>query len=116
MILAEGKEVSGWEEFKSGAGKIASKAACRVGELADAAAARIKLQGVKLRLCEEYEKLGRLTYRSCKQGTPTDAAEAVIAEIDRLRARIKKLECEIKAEKKAREAEGKAGDKEAAPE
>ncbi len=108
--------MSGWEEFKSDAGKVASKAVNKVGELADAAAARIKLQGAKLRLCEAYEKLGRLTYKSYKQGTDSEGTEAVIAEIDRLRTRIKKLENRIKAENKAKEAEDKAGDKEAAPE
>ena len=110
--------MSGWDEFKSNAGKIASKAASKVGELAAAATARIKLQGVKLRLCEAYEKLGRLTYKSYKQGTDSAGIDAVIAEIDRLRAKIKKLESDIKAARKTKEAAGKSQqeDKEVPPE
>ena len=51
--------MSGWNEFKADASKLASKVAVKTGELADAASAQLKLQGLRLRLCEEYEKSGR---------------------------------------------------------
>lgn len=103
--------MSGWEDFKNDAGKIASKAAVKAGELTDAAAARIKLQGLRLHLCEEYEKLGRLAYKAHKDGTDiTIAASDVIAEIDKLRATIKKIENDIKTRRDARTASGEGDD------
>lgn len=93
--------MSGWEEFKNDAGKIASKAAVKAGELTDAAAACIKLQGMKLRLCEEYEKLGRLTYKAKKSGNDTSASAEVISEIDKLCSAIKKIENDAAARKEA---------------
>jgi hypothetical protein len=103
--------MSGWEDFKNDAGKIASKAAVKAGELTDAAAARIKLQGLRLHLCEEYEKLGRLAYKAQKDGGDiTTAAVDVIAEIDKLRAAVKKIEDDIKARRDARTAPGESDD------
>jgi hypothetical protein len=94
--------MSGWEDLKNDAGKIASKAAVKAGEITDAAASRIKLQGYKLRLCEEYEKLGRLVYKAHKNGADAFAGAAdVLSEIDRLRSAIKKIEDETNARKEA---------------
>ena len=86
--------MSGWNEFKADASKVASKVATKTGEMADAATARIKLQSLKLKLCEEYEKLGRLTYKSAKSDEVTDTAEQ-IAKIDALRDEIQKLKNDI---------------------
>ena len=86
--------MSGWNEFKADASKVASKVATKTGEIADAATARIKLQSLKLKLCEEYEKLGRLTYKSAKSDEVTDTAEQ-IAKIDALRDEIQKLKNDI---------------------
>ena len=86
--------MSSWNEFKADASKVASKVATKTGEIADAATARIKLQSLKLKLCEEYEKLGRLTYKSAKSDEVTDTAEQ-IAKIDALRDEIQKLKNDI---------------------
>ena len=87
--------MSSWNEFKTDASKVASKVATKTGEIADAATARIKLQALKLRLCEEYEKLGRLTYKSAKTDEAVDTADQ-IAKIDALRDEIQQLKDDIK--------------------
>ena len=93
--------MSGWNEFKADASKLASKVAVKTGELADAASAQLRLQGLRLRLCEEYEKLGRLTYKAekrTKEDEPIDLAPQ-IAEIDRIREEIHALKEEINSKK-----------------
>ena len=91
--------MSSWNEFKADASKVASKVATKTGEIADTAAAHIKLQTLKLRLCEEYEKLGRLTYKSAKTDEITDPAEQ-IAKIDALRDEIQHIKDEIQSKNK----------------
>ncbi len=93
--------MSGWNEFKADASKLASKVAVKTGELADAASAQLKLQGLRLRLCEEYEKLGRLTYKAEKrteEDEPIDLSPR-IAEIDRIRDEIRELREQINNKK-----------------
>ena len=93
--------MSGWNEFKADASKLASKVAVKTGELADAASSQLKLQGLRLRLCEKYEKLGRLTYKAEKrteEDEPIDLAPQ-IAEIDRIRQEIRALKKEINSKK-----------------
>ena len=87
--------MSSWNEFKTDASKVASKVATKTGEIADTATMHIKLQTLKLKLCEEYEKLGRLTYKSAKTDETVDTAEQ-IAKIDALRDEIQKLQDAIK--------------------
>lgn len=93
--------MSSWNEFKADASKLASKVAVKTGEIADAATAQLKLQGLKLRLCEQYEKLGRLTYKAAKgleDDEPVDV-DAQIAEIDALINEIKELKQQIEDKK-----------------
>ncbi len=94
--------MSTWDEIKSDAGKVASKVAVKTGEIADAAAARVKLQAYKLRLCEEYEKLGRLTYRAAKTGEEQDVGE-VMGRIDRLNRACERIRTELAAKKAPKE-------------
>ncbi len=91
--------MSSWNEFKTDASKVASKVAIKTGEIADTATMHIKLQTLKLRLCEEYEKLGRLTYKSAKTDEITDPAEQ-IAKIDALRDEIQHIKDEIQSKNK----------------
>lgn len=95
--------MSSWTDFKADAGKFASKAAVKAGELTDAATSHLKLQGLKLRLCEEYEKLGKIKYVEIKTGNASEKESEIVANIDTLRRRIKKLEAEIEARRAARE-------------
>lgn len=93
--------MSSWNEFKADASKLASKVAVKTGEIADAATVQLKLQGLKLRLCEQYEKLGRLTYKAAKiseEDEPVDV-DAQIAEIDRIKSDIKTLQEQINNKK-----------------
>ncbi|MBQ9080308.1 MAG: hypothetical protein IJY27_04465 [Clostridia bacterium] len=90
--------MSSWNDFKADASKVASKVAVKTGEIADAATAHVRLQTLKLRLCEEYEKLGRLTYKSTRADEPIDTADQ-IAKIDDIRAEIQQLRDEIAAKK-----------------
>jgi len=93
--------MSSWNEFKADASKLASKVAVKTGEIADAATVQLKLQGLKLRLCEQYEKLGRLTYKAAKgseDDEPVDV-DAQIAEIDRIKSDIKTLQEQINNKK-----------------
>ncbi len=89
--------MSSWNEFKADASKLASKVAVKTGEIADAATAQLKLQGLKLRLCEQYEKLGRLTYKAAKRSEDDEPIDvgAQIAEIDHIRDEIKTLKEQI---------------------
>ena len=95
--------MSSWNDFKADAGKFASKAAAKASELTDAATAHIKLQGLKLRLCEEFEKLGKAKYAEIKTGKASDNEDEIIAAIDTLRRKIKKLEDDIAARKNSNE-------------
>lgn len=95
--------MSSWNDFKTDAGKFASKAAVKAGELTDVATSHLKLQGLKLRLCEEYEKLGKIKYVEVKTGKTAENEADIIKAIDTLRRRIKKLEAEIEARRAARE-------------
>ncbi len=93
--------MSSWNEFKADASKLASKVAVKTGEIADAATAQLKLQGLKLRLCEQYEKLGRITYKAAKRSEDDDPidTDAQIAEIDALTQEIKALKKQIEDRK-----------------
>ena len=93
--------MSGWNEFKTDASKLVSKVAVKTSELADAASAQLRLQGLRLRLCEEYEKLGRLTYKAEKRTEEDDPIDVApqITEIDRIREDIRALKEEINAKK-----------------
>lgn len=89
--------MSGWNEFKADASKLASKVAVKTGEIADAATLQLKLQGLKLKLCEEYEKLGRLTYKAAKRTEEDEVVDASsqIAQIDSIRDEIGKIKAQI---------------------
>ena len=94
--------MSSWNDFKADASKLASKVAVKTGEIADAATAQIKLHRLKLELCEQYEKLGRLTYKAAKatEGDEPVDTDAQIAEIDALIEKIKALKTQIAENKK----------------
>ena len=96
--------MSSWNDFKADAGKFASKAAVKAGEFTDAATSHLKLQGLKLRLCEEFEKLGKIKYVEIKTGKVSENEADILNNIDTLRRKIKKLETEIEARRAAREA------------
>ncbi len=89
--------MSNWEDFKTDASKIASKVAAKTGELADAAALRIRQQTLKLHLSEQYEKLGRMAYTAARTEEQPDTA-ATLESIDTLIAQLEQLEQKMRQE------------------
>lgn len=93
--------MANWSEFVSGAKKTFNKAAVKVGEVADCAAESIKIEGLKIKLSERYEELGRIVYEEVKS-EKTNAARVgeKAAEIDELLAQIEAIK-EKKKNKKS---------------
>ena len=93
-----------WELFKISAKRAANKALKETGEAADIAALHIKLKTLEAKRNDEYEMLGRLTYRQLKTGvSQADRIAPVIENLDNVRGKIKKVNAEIEDTKIARE-------------
>jgi hypothetical protein len=100
--------MANWNEFLSGAKKTFNKAAVKVGEVADSAAESIKIEGLKIKLAEKYEELGRIVYEEVRSSkTNAERVGEKAAEIDALIAQIE----ELKAKKKKKKSD-KADEKE----
>ena len=100
-----------WELFKISAKRAANKAIKETGDAADLAALHIKLKALEAKRNDEYEMLGRLTYRQLKTGvSQAERIAPVIENIDKIRGKIKKVNGEIESTKLARE-ERRAQDK-----
>ena len=98
--------MSKWNDFCTTVGKYANRAVKKTEELADTASLHIKLKGVDVKLCEEYEKLGRLAYKKLKDESFSGAEEiaACMDTIDGLYARQNELKEELeKAKSKGKE-------------
>lgn len=92
-----------WNDIKHGVGKAADKTIKKANDLADAAAHRIKLKAMNVKLSEKYEALGRLTYKQLKsERSQAEAISKVIEDIDKLREKIKAQKQRIEDEKIAR--------------
>ncbi len=93
-----------WNEFMSGAKKTFNKAAVKACEVADCAADSIKLEGLKIKLAEKYEELGRIVYEEVKS-SKTNAARVgeKAAEIDALIAQIEELKAKKSGKKSGEE-------------
>ena len=93
-----------WELFKRSAKKAANKAIKETGDAADLASLHIKLKSVESKRNEEYEMLGRLTYRQLKTGiSQAERIAPVIENIDKYRAKIRNINDQIEELKKNRE-------------
>lgn len=92
-----------WKDIKNGVGRAADKTVKKASDLADAAALRIKLKALNVKLSEKYETLGRLTYKQLKsERSQAEAISKVIEDIDELRDKIKALKERIETEKAER--------------
>ena len=81
-----------WELFKLSAKRAANKALKETSDAADLAALRIRVKALEAKRNEEYEMLGRLTYRQLKTGvSQAERIAPVIENIDKIRAKIKKV-------------------------
>ncbi len=97
-----------WNEFLAGAKKAFNKAAVKVGDFADTAADSIKIETLKLKLCEKYEQLGKIVYEemtSSASNPNADKAADKAAEIDALHAQINALKERINKRKDVKEEE-----------
>ena len=75
--------MANWDEFVSCAKKTFNKAALKVNDAADCAADTVKIEAVRIQLCERYEQLGRMLYADMKAGTADkEKINEKIAEID----------------------------------
>ncbi|MBE6654835.1 MAG: hypothetical protein E7608_05195 [Ruminococcaceae bacterium] len=95
-----------WNEFLAGAKKAFNKAAVKVGDIADTAADSIKIETLKLKLCEKYEQLGKIVYEEMTSPAAVANAEKAAdkaAEIDALHAQINALKEKINKRKEAKE-------------
>jgi hypothetical protein len=97
--------MANWNEFVAGAKKTFNKAAVKVGEVADSAAESIKIEGLKIKLAEKYEELGRIVYEEVRSSkTNAERVGEKAAEIDALIAQIEALKEKKKNGKKTSDA------------
>lgn len=91
--------MSKWSDFCTTVGKYANRAVKKTEELADTASVHIKLKNLEVKLCEEYEKLGRLAYKKLKDESWSGAEEiaACLETIDGMYARQNELKAELEA-------------------
>ena len=93
-----------WNSFKLSAKKMARIAVKETGEAADIAGLHIKLKALEAKRNDEYEMLGRLTYRQLKTGiSQADRIAPVISNLDEIRARIRKVNADIEGVKQERD-------------
>lgn len=95
-----------WNEFLTGAKKAFNKAAVKVGDFADTAADSIKIETLKLKLCEKYEQLGKIVYEEMTSPAAVANAEKAAdkaTEIDALHAQINALKERINKRKDTKE-------------
>ena len=105
-----------WDEIRSSVSRAASSTVKKSEEIANTATMHVKLARLMSQRDEQFEKLGKLTYRQLK--TDESFAEeiaAVISQIDTLGSQIIKQKAKIETEKarKAAEKARKAEEKEA---
>jgi septal ring factor EnvC (AmiA/AmiB activator) len=103
-----------WNEIKTEVGAFATKAKRRTEEIADITSMRIRLAALGTKLDNQFNALGKLTYRQLKNDEDmADKISETIIAIDELKDNIKILKEKIELAKKAH-AEARARDKEAA--
>lgn len=88
--------MAAWEIFKLSAKRAADKALKETSDAADLAGLHIRLKALEAKRNEEYEMLGRLTYRQLKTGvSQAERIAPVIENLDKTRALIKKANQQI---------------------
>lgn len=93
-----------WKEFCASINKVANKAAVKIEELSDSASLYVKAKSLDVKLCEAYEKLGRLYYEQLDGAVGKgDEIDAQVKEIDRLRHEIDDINAQIDQNKKKTE-------------
>ena len=112
--------MANWEEIRTSVGHAASTTVKKTEEIAQTASMHMKLARLMSKRDEQFEKLGKLTYKQLK--TDESYAEqiaAVISQIDTLGSQIIKQKAKIeqakaqKAAEKAQKAEQKQAERQA---
>ena len=85
-----------WKEFCASINKVANKAAVKIEEFSDTATLHVKAKSLDVKLCEAYERLGRLYYEqlSGEVGKAADI-DREVAEIDRLKKELDEINAQL---------------------
>ena len=98
-----------WKEFCASINKVANKAAVKIEELSDSASLYVKEKSLDVKLCEAYEKLGRLYYEQLDGVVgKADEIDERVKEIDRLRQEISEIRAQAEQNKKKGEESSEA--------
>lgn len=93
-----------WELLKISAKRAANTALKETSDAADIAGLRIRLKALEAKRNDEYEMLGRLTYRQLKTGvSQAERIAPVIENLDKIRLSIKKVEMQIEKTRQMRD-------------
>lgn len=93
-----------WEFIKVSAKKAANVALKETSDAADLAGLHIRLKALEAKRNEEYEMLGRLTYRQLKTGvSQAERIAPVIESLDKIRGQIKNAELMIEKTRQMRD-------------
>ncbi len=106
-----------WEEIRTSVGRVASQTVKATEEVASSASMHVKLSRLMSKRDEQFEKLGRLTYKQLKADQSyAEEIAAIIAHIDSLNLQISRQKAKIEEAKlqKANEKEQKKQEKAAA--
>ena len=98
-----------WKEFCASINKVANKAAVKIEELSDSASLYMKEKSLDVKLCEAYEKLGRLYYEQLDGVVgKADEIDERVKEIDRLKQEIGEIRAQAEQNKKKGEESSEA--------
>ena len=103
--------MSKWEEIRTSVGRAANQTVKVTEEIAGNASMHVKLARLMSKRDEQFEKLGKLTYKQLKtDNSYAEEIAAIISQIDTLSVQISKQKARIeeaKAQKAAQKAERK---------
>lgn len=89
-----------WDDIRSGVKSAASTTVKKTEEIASSASMHVKLARLMSKRDEQFEKLGKLTYRQLKtDDSYAEQISAVIAQIDALGAQIANQKAKIEQSK-----------------
>ncbi len=101
-----------WEEIRTSVSKVAAQTVSTTQEIAGNTSMQIKLARLMSKRDEQFEKLGKLTYKQLKADESyAEEIAAIISQIDTLSTQIAKQKAKIE-EAKAQKAAQKAAKKE----